>query len=283
MRSLILGGTGMLGRAVVAEARERGGAALGLSHAQADIRDLERLRYWIGEFRPAVVFNCAALTQVDDCEVRREEAMAVNGGAVGPLSALAREAGARLVQVSTDYVFDGRAAEPIAEDAAPAPLSLYGESKLEGERQALAEPGALVVRTSLVFGPGGENFIATMARLLRAGKPLRVVDDQIGGPTYSRFLARALVDLAERAASGVVHYCNRPGVSRFELVQAIAEGLVREARIEPAKTAEFPRPARRPAYSVLAVKKFEEIVGRPAEPWRFGLAAYMDELRRGIS
>jgi dTDP-4-dehydrorhamnose reductase len=283
MRSLILGGTGMLGRAVVAAARERGGAALALSHAQADVTDAARLGHWVAEFRPDVLINCAALTKVDDCETRRDEAMAVNGTAVGILTALARQAGARLLHVSTDYVFDGRATAPIPEDAATAPLSVYGESKLLGEREALAYERALVLRTSLVFGPGGENFVATMARLLRAGKPLRVVDDQVSGPTYTRFLARALLDLAAAGATGIVHYCNVGGVSRYELAREIAAALVRDARVEPAKTEEFPRPARRPAYSVLDVQRFESVVGRPAEPWRFGLAEYVDQLRRGIS
>jgi dTDP-4-dehydrorhamnose reductase len=279
MRTLVLGGTGMLGRAVVREARARGGAALGLAHGQADITDAEAVRHWLAAFRPQVVVNCAALTRVDDCEEQVAEAMRVNGRAVGALAAAASEAGARLVHVSTDYVFDGAARAPIPEDAAPAPLSVYGESKLLGEREALAAPGALVVRTSLVFGPGGENFVAAMARRLGAGGSLRVVDDQTSCPTYSRFLARALCDLVARGASGIVHYGNTPGVSRFGLVQAIAAALAPGARVEPAKTSEYPRPARRPAYSVLDLRRFETLAGRPPQPWSWGPGEYPNELR----
>lgn len=267
----------MLGRAVVREARSRGFAALGLSHAQADVADAGRVAYWMGTFRPQQVINCAALTKVDDCESRRDEAMAVNGRAAGAMSALARRAGARFAHLSTDYVFDGEASTPIPEDAPTAPLSVYGESKLLGEREALEHEGTLVVRTSLVFGPGGENFVATIARLLRAGRPLRVVDDQVSCPTYTRFLARALLDLAAARAEGVVHYCNPGSVSRFGLAQAIAAAVAPAVPVEPAKTAEFPRPARRPAYSVLDVRRFEELTRRPAEPWIWGLRDYLQE------
>jgi len=267
----------MLGRAVVREARSRGFAALGLSHAQADVADAGRVAYWTRTFRPQLVINCAALTKVDDCETRRDEAMAVNGRAVGTMAAAARREGARFAHLSTDYVFDGTASAPIPEEASTAPLSVYGESKLLGEREALEQEGSLVVRTSLVFGPGGENFVAAMARLLLAGRPLRVVDDQVSCPTYTRFLAPALLDLAAARAEGVVHYCNPGGVSRFGLVQAIAAAIAPAALIEPARTAEFPRPARRPAYSVLDVKRFEELTRRPAEPWRWGLRDYLHE------
>lgn len=267
----------MLGRAVVRLARRRGAAALGLSHAEADITGGSVVSGWVAAFRPQLVVNCAALTKVDDCESRRDEAMAVNGSAVGAMAAAARAAGARFVQVSTDYVFDGRASAPIGEAAPTGPLSVYGETKLEGERQALAVEGALVVRTSLVFGSGGENFVATMARMLRAGEPIRVVDDQVSCPTYTAFLARALLDLATVGASGLVHYGNPPGVSRFDLARAIADIVAPGAAIAAAKTEEFPRPARRPAYSVLDVSRFESLVGRPAEPWSWGLRDYLLE------
>lgn len=277
MRTLVFGGAGMLGRAVVRLARRRGGAALGLAHGQADVTDGGAVEGWIAAFRPELVVNCAALTKVDDCESRRHEAMAVNGRAVGTMAAAARASGARFVQVSTDYVFDGRANAPNGEDAPTGPLSVYGETKLEGERQALAFEGALVVRTSLVFGPGGENFVAAMARMLRAGQPIRVVDDQVSCPTYSVFLARALLDLVAVGAAGLVNYGNVPGVSRLGLTRAIAEMIAPGAVIAAAKTEEFPRPARRPAYSVLDVSRFESLVGRPTEPWSWGLRDYLLE------
>jgi dTDP-4-dehydrorhamnose reductase len=284
MRCLVLGGTGMLGRAVVREARTRGHAALGLSHAQADVTRRESLLPWADSFRPGVVINCAAFTKVDACETDTETAFRVNGEAVANAAAVADRAGARLLHVSSDYVFDGAAREPYREDAATAPLSVYGRSKLEGERHALAYGRGLVVRTSWLFGPGGPNFAATMVNLIRQGKlPLRVVDDQVGRPTYTGFLARALVDLAPLGTTGIVHYGNREPVSWYAFAATIARLVSGKAEVLPVTTAEFPRPAPRPAYSVLAVDRFEEAVGRPVEPWEAGLIQYLALMNGGRS
>jgi dTDP-4-dehydrorhamnose reductase len=281
MRCLVLGGTGMLGRAVVAEARSRGWAALGLSREQGDVMDHERLAFWADSFRPEAVINCAAYTKVDDCESQPERAFRVNGEAVGHAAAAAGRVGARLVHVSTDYVFDGEGREPYPEDTPTGPLSVYGRSKLEGERHALAFDKGLVVRTSWLFGPGGPNFVATMVRLIEEGRlPLRVVDDQRGCPTYTRFLAAALLDLALREVTGVVHYRNRGPASWYDFATVIARQWSGTAEVVPVKTAEFPRPARRPAWSVLAVDRFEEIAGRTVEPWEQGLAEFLMWMRK---
>jgi dTDP-4-dehydrorhamnose reductase len=272
MRCLVLGGTGMLGQAVVAEARSRGGAALGLSRAQGDVTRRDALLGWAEAFRPDVVVNCAAHTKVDACETETERAFAINGEGAGNAAELARRAGARLVHVSTDYVFDGRAGEPYREDSPAAPLSVYGRSKLEGERRALEYDRALVVRTSWLFGPGGPNFVATMVGLIEAGRlPLRVVDDQRGAPTCTRFLARALLDLAALGATGIVHYQNREPVSWYAFAVEIARLWSGAAEVIPVTTAEFPRPAPRPAWSVLDVGRFEQLAGRRVEPWEWGL------------
>jgi dTDP-4-dehydrorhamnose reductase len=286
MRTLIFGGTGMLGRAVTAAARRRGWPALALSHRQADVEDEARLDYWLAAFRPQVAINCAAFTRVDDCEARREHAMAVNGEAVGRLAAAAGRAGARLVQVSTDYVFGGDARDPhvpYREDDAVGPRSVYGESKRLGEERALAHDGSLVVRTSWLFGPGGPNFVtAITGQIDRGARTLRVVADQLGAPTYTPFLARALLDLAALPAAGVVHYRNREPVSWYSFAAEIARwwpgpgGLV---EVLPVTTAEFPRPAPRPAYSVLSVERCEALLGRRAESWEWGLAEYLGHLR----
>ncbi len=311
MRTLILGGTGMLGRAVTVAARRRGFPALALSHSQADVTDRERLLYWAREFRPELIVNAAAYTKVDLCESERETAFAVNGTAVGNLTAAAAAScpgGAVLLQVSTDYVFDGIAGTgsvPYKEDDPTAPLSVYGESKLLGERLAREYDRALVVRTSWLFGPGGPNFVATIQRLLqeqtsqKPGKPLRVVDDQRGGPTYTPYLALALLDLAPLVRDsagdigdigdigglgglgGVIHYQNREPVTWYGFASEIARlttGTVDASgapRIVPVRTAEFPRPAVRPAWSVLDVRRFEKAVGRRVEPWEMGLSEYL--------
>jgi dTDP-4-dehydrorhamnose reductase len=286
LRCLILGGTGMLGRALVAEARNRGQAALALSREQADATDPARLRYWMDSFRPDLVVNAAAYTKVDACEGEaRERAFAVNGAAVGHIAAAANAANARLVHVSTDYVFDGKATAPYCEEDPTAPLSVYGQSKLEGERQALRHPGALVVRTSWLFGPGGPNFAATVVSLIQQGKlPLRVVADQEGCPTYTPFLARAIFDLAPLDLDGIVHYRNREPVTWHAFAREIAAlwaGPEQAVEVLPVTTAEFPRPAPRPAYSVLGVERFEAAVGRRVEPWAWGLAEYLTRIRQG--
>jgi dTDP-4-dehydrorhamnose reductase len=288
MRCLILGGTGMLGRALVKEARERGQAALALSHHQADVTDPQRLRYWMESFRPLTVVNCAAYTKVDACEGEgREQAFAVNGAAVGAIAEAAERIGARFIHVSTDYVFDGNPAErrPYREDDPTAPLSVYGQSKLEGERRALRHAGALVVRTSWLFGPGGPNFVATLVKLIESGRlPLRVVDDQEGAPTYTPFLARAILDVAPLPVGGIVHYRNREPVTWYGFTREIAALWAAPAQgveVVPVKTAEFPRPAPRPAYSVLDVQRFEAAAGRRVEPWAWGLAEYLARIRQG--
>jgi len=284
MRTLVLGGTGMLGRAVVAEARSRSLPVLGLSREQADIRDRERLLYWADAFRPELIVNCAAYTKVDACEGEgRVDAFEINAEALDNVAAAAREINAWLTHVSTDYVFEGKGTAPYREDAPVGPLSVYGQTKLDGERRVRAHERSTVVRTSWLFGPGGPNFVATMVRLIEEGKHLRVVRDQEGAPTYTPFLARAIFDLALLQAKGVVHYRNRGPVSWYDFASEIAglwSGTHRVPEVVPIMTTEFPRPAPRPAYSVLDVSHFEEITGRRVEPWGWGLAEYLTALRK---
>jgi dTDP-4-dehydrorhamnose reductase len=308
VRTLILGGAGMLGRAVLAAARARGWPALALDRRQADVLDEARLAYWVEEFRPELVVNCAAYTRVDDCESQPELAMAVNGEAAGHVARAAERGGARLVQVSTDYVFDGsesagggdggpspgggdRPRAPYREEDPTGPRSVYGRSKLLGEERALAYGRSLVVRTSWLFGEGGPNFVAAIAGQIERGtRPLRVVADQVGAPTYTPFLARALLDLGPLAPAGIVHYRNREPVSWYSFAAAIARwwpasrGTV---EVVPVSTADFPRPAPRPAWSVLAVERCEALLGRPVESWEWGLAEVLSrrlaEPRRGRS
>jgi dTDP-4-dehydrorhamnose reductase len=282
MQALIFGGRGMLGRAVANEAARRGWAVLALGHAEADITDAAAVEARVRDFEPEVVFNCAAFTKVDDCETQRELAFAVNGEAVGNVAAAARAAGAALVHVSTDYVFDGKDPVPYDEGDRTAPLSVYGQSKLRGEELALESDGALVVRTSWLFGPGGPNFVLAMLRLIDEGKvPLRVVHDQMGCPTYTPFAAAALCDLAAAKARGIVHYRNGEPASWWQFTRAITRGWDPNIEVQPITSAEFPRPARRPAYSVLAVDHVERLLGRPVERWQRGLSDYLRGIHEG--
>jgi len=303
MRAVVFGGTGMLGREVVAEGRRRAVPTLGLSHAAADVTDAARLLEWVRSFRADVVVNCAAFTAVDACEEERDRAYAVNARGAGNAAAAAAALGAHLLHVSTDYVFDGAAQEPYLEEADTAPRSVYGASKRAGEEQVLEYEHSTVVRTSWLFGPGGPNFVATMLRLIDGGRvPLRVVDDQVGCPTDTRFLARALWDLARIGAEsrksspgvpgrsagattesvhGIVHYRNREPVSWCGFTREIVRSWRPSVDVIPVTTDAFPRPAPRPAYSVLAVDRFERLTGRPVEPWSAGLQSLLDLHRRG--
>lgn len=280
---LVLGGGGMLASAVVDECRRRGRAVHAPAHGELDLRDGDGVRGALERHRPALVVNCAAFTRVDECETRREHAYEVNGAAVGRLASLAAERGVLLVQVSTDYVFDGRARHPYPEEAATAPINVYGATKLAGERGAL-EAGALVVRTSWLFGPAGHNFVEAILARARTGEPLRVVDDQVGCPTYTPFLARALLDLAGavdgRALPQVVHYRNREPVSWYRFARTVLRQWELDSEIEPVPSDAFRRPARRPHYSVLAVERFARLVGREVESWRDGLVDYRERDRR---
>jgi dTDP-4-dehydrorhamnose reductase len=281
LRTLILGGAGMLGRAIAVEGRSRGSAVLALSRAQADVTDRERVLAAAASFRPELIVNCAALTRVDDCEERRDEAFAVNGRAVANVVAAAAAAGSALVQVSTDYVFDGRSHEPYDEGAAPAPLSVYGASKRAGEEVALAYPRGLIVRTSWLFGPGGPNFVRTIAGRLEAGeRRLRVVDDQLGCPTYTPFLAGALWELAPLDRTGIVHVRHHGPVTWHGLAREIVRRRGADCEVEPISSAEAGRAAVRPSYSVLAVDLAERALGRRLEDWDWGLGEYLDILRR---
>lgn len=288
MRTLIFGGTGMLARAVVAEGRRRRFPVLALSRAQADVTVPRRLAYWVAAFRPDLIINCAAFTKVDLCEERREEAFAVNDAGAGHVATAAAAAGARLVYVSTDYVFDGEGREPYREGTATAPKSVYGASKLAGEERSLAYERALVVRTSWLFGPGGPNFVRAILGLIARGqRPLRVVDDQVGCPTYTPFLAGALWDLValgepRPVADGLLHYRNREPVSWYGFAQEIVRLTDASVKVVPVTTNEFPRPAPRPAYSVLDVSRCEKLLGRRVEAWGWGLAEYLTRLRQEL-
>jgi dTDP-4-dehydrorhamnose reductase len=278
--TLILGGAGLLGRALVAEARARRRRVVALARGDVDVTRREEVLRAARDVAPETIVNCAAMTAVDACEARRTEAMAVNGQGVAHVAAAAREVGAGLVQISTDFVFAGRRRTPYPEGHRPAPLSVYGASKLEGERQASRLARSLVVRTSWLFGPGGPNFVATIARrLAEGGGPLRVVDDQVGCPTYTPFLARAIWDLIGLRSTGIVHYRNGGPISWHGFAVRIASLLGETDDVVAISSEELARPARRPRFSVLDVSRFERLTGRTVESWEAGLEHYLRQIR----
>jgi dTDP-4-dehydrorhamnose reductase len=270
----VTGAGGMLGRAVAAAARAAGHDVLALTHGDLDVTDEAAVGAAIGSARPGALVNCAAWTDVDGAEEHEPEATQVNGAAAGNLARAAAAAGARIVHVSTDYVFAGDAREPYVESSPVGPRSAYGRSKLAGER-AVTQAGGdhAIVRTAWLFGEGGHNFVDTMLTLGSERDELRVVDDQIGCPTWTGHLAPALVRAAEGGPPGVYHAAGAGRCSWFDLARAAIDGAALRCSVVPATTAEFPRPAPRPAFSVLASERGDDALNLP--PWEQGLAAFL--------
>lgn len=229
------------------------------------------------DVRPAIVVNAAAYTAVDLAEDQRDEAFALNATAPGVLAEEAKRIGALLVHYSTDYVFDGNAREPYTEDATPSPLSVYGESKLQGERNIAATGAqALVLRTSWVYGLRGRNFLLTMRRLAAERDELRIVNDQVGIPNWSRALARATARVLKRGRpaladdAGLYHLACGGQASWYEFACAFLDE--RRVRLLPIATGAYPTPARRPAYGVLDTARFRRAFGFSLPHWRDALA-----------
>lgn len=282
MTCVVTGAGGMLGRDVL---RCAGDGAIGLTRRDLDVTDREAVRAALRALRPSVVVNCAAWTAVDDAETREADALAVNGTAVRHLAEASAEAGCALVHVSTDYVFDGHARVPYAEGAAPAPRTAYGRTKLAGERavlEILPERG-YVVRTGWLYGTGGGNFVRTMMRLEAARDTVDVVDDQRGQPTWSADVAVRLVRLVG-APPGVYHATNSGDGTWYDLARETFRLLGADpARVRPATSASFPRPAPRPAYSVLGHARWREADLPPLRDWREALPQALPALRAAAS
>ncbi|MBB4661197.1 dTDP-4-dehydrorhamnose reductase [Conexibacter arvalis] len=279
-RVLVTGAGGMLGQDVVRAARAAGLEPVALPRAELDVTDADAVAAALARARADAVVNCAAWTDVDGAEADPDGARAVNATAPGVLARAAADAGARLVHVSTDYVFDGDRpadAAPYVESDATGPRSVYGATKLEGEQAVAAAGGShAIVRTSWLFGVGGANFAATMLRLAAERDELSVVTDQVGFPTATAHLAPALVSLAAgeaRAAEGIVHVAGGGEPCSWN---AFATEIFRQAdvacRVLPCTTAEMPRPAPRPAFSALVSERDDA----PRLPrWQEGLSDFL--------
>lgn len=282
---LVTGAGGMLGHDVMRAAARAGRELVGLTHAELDItdaREVERAlaRAQADQGRLAAAVNCAAWTDVDGAETHREQAHAVNAAGAANLARAAAARDIPLLHLSTDYVFAGEAPldgvgakRPYVESDPAGPRSVYGQSKLEGERAVLASsPRHLVVRSSWLFGVHGSNFVATMLRLGAERDAVQVVTDQVGCPTWTGHLAAAVIGLLEREAGGLVHLAGSGHVSWNGFAQEIFRQAEVSCRVEPATSAQMARPAPRPAWSVLASER-EDVL--PMPDWRDGLAGYL--------
>jgi len=260
-----------------------------LSRPDFDLVDAVGVREKLLALRPDVIINCAAYTHVDGCESNADTAFRVNGEGPGNLARVADELGATLVQVSTDYVFAGDASQPYREDDQVGPQSVYGRSKLCGEK-AIIDSGLkryFILRTSWLYGPGGKNFVETMLRLAAEREELRVVADQVGSPTYTGDLAQAIFNLLAVAEAGredhygIYHFSNEGSCSWHAFAEAIVTtarslGLpVLARRVVPIGTEDYPLPAPRPAYSVLSKDKYRQVTGSQVPLWRDSLEFYL--------
>lgn len=272
----VVGAGGQLGTAFVDLLGHR---AQPITRHQLDLTNLGAIRPWVEDLRPDLVVNCAAYTAVDAAETDEETARTVNASAVGELAAACARVGAGLVTFSTDYVFDGTKESGYLESDAPDPLNAYGRTKLEGERLALeALPSALVIRTSWVLSGTHRNFAATMLDLIARG-PVRVVDDQRGRPTLVGDLARGTMSAIDAGATGVLHLANQGETTWYELAREIADiaGLDPE-RVSPCTTDDFPRPAPRPANSVLDSERLGPLDVEPLPHYRPSLESAVEQL-----
>ena len=292
MRLMVSGASGMLGHDVMRAGRRAGHELAGLAHGELDVADGRAVDRAVARVRPEAIVNCAAWTDVDGAETHRRQAHAVNADGAGNLARAAASAGVPLVHVSTDYVFSGEAPldarglpRPYMESDPTGPRSVYGQSKLAGEHQVLVASAAhTIVRSSWLFGVDGNNFVATMLRLAGeqqaggsegAGKPprpLRVVSDQTGCPTWTGHLAPALLGLIEREVRGLVHLAGSGQVSWHGFAREVFRQAEVDCLLEPATSAQLARPAPRPAWSAMASERPDVL---PMPDWRDGLAGYL--------
>ncbi|MBK6846203.1 MAG: dTDP-4-dehydrorhamnose reductase [Proteobacteria bacterium] len=289
MRVLLLGPTGQLGGELQRAAPPRHELMV-VPEAELDLRDAAAVQRLLQGVRPALVLNAAAYTDVDGAEAQPELAHAINATAVRTLAGAVAAVAGRLIHVSTDYVFDGQQGSPYAPDAPTAPINVYGASKRDGERHALELLGerAVVVRTAWLYAAGGRNFVQTMLRLLRERPRVEVVDDQLGTPTWARSLAQALWQLAERPdLQGVQHFTDAGTASWYDLAVAVREEgqalglLAQPGAVLPIPSSAMPRPARRPACSVLDKHATWSALGAAPPHWREALRQMLCEVRDG--
>ena len=285
MRVLVTGASGQLGKDVVALFQQKGHEVMGCSRSELDITNLEQCQQVINGFQPDSIIHCAAYTAVDAAETDVDGAYKVNAVGTRNVVVAAERVGAKLVYISTDYVFNGRSAVPYQEYDNTDPQSIYGKSKRAGEvlTQSLSSR-YFVVRTSWVYGLHGNNFVRTMLRLGQEKPQLQVVHDQKGSPTYTVDLARFLQELVQTEKYGVYHASNSGDCTWFEFTQAIFEeakelGFMIKAQVEPCTTEQFPRPAPRPANSIMDHLSIRTNGLTDLRPWREGLVDFLKQIK----
>lgn len=248
-----------------------------LDRTELDLSDPQSIQKCIGQYRPAYFINCAAYTAVDKAETEQALAYQVNAEAPGTIADACRKQGATLITISTDYVFNGRGTKPYATDEATDPVNYYGYSKQVGEQLALTNnPATIIIRTSWVYSSHGNNFVKTMLRLMKDRDTLNVVADQVGSPTYARDLATAILQIIVQLEKGnkqygIFHYSNAGVTNWSDFARAIAQQASLSCRVNGITTAEYPTPAKRPAYSVMDTSKISTTYGIVMRDWKEAL------------
>lgn len=279
MKILVTGANGMLGGDLTVVARGLGHEVVAVSRNDLDLTDQSAVEALVREEEPTTVINCAAWTDVDAAEAHEEEATEINASGAGHIAAAAAAIGASVCQISTDYVFDGTKETPYVESDPTSPIQAYGRSKLAGEEAVRsANPDHFIVRTSWLFGIANErpNFVETMLELGSTGEPVTVVHDQIGSPTYTGHLAEGLTQLIDSDSYGIHHMSGSGQCSWYGFAEEIFKQAQVEVDLIPTDTAAFPRPAARPANSVL-VSEWETPIMLPR--WQTGLTEYLQRRR----
>lgn len=274
MRILITGARGMLGTELVSCAPPDW-AVTGVDLEDGDLTDAAMAAQLIRRHQPQIVVHCAAWTDVDGCTRDPGRAMQLNTGATRNVALGCREVGARLIYLSTDYVFPGDCDRPYAEHDQPRPLNPYGQSKLGGEREVAQLPDHLIVRTQWLFGPAGKNFIATIIGAARRHPTLRVVADEWGSPTYTKDLAAALWQIAPAVTTGIVHLTNSGACTWHELARHVIAKAGVEVEIEAISSSEWSSPTIRPRYSVLENRRWRELGYEPLRRWQEAADEYV--------
>ncbi len=273
LKVLLTGAKGMLGSDVAEIFRSAGHEVKAYNRKELDITDKKMCLRAAEDFQPEVIINCAAYTKVDECEKNLETAMSINKTGAENIAKAAEICGAYLIHISTDYVFDGTASKPYTENDLTCPVNVYGLSKLGGEDAVKGTCTRYsIIRTSWLFGAKGQNFIKTILKLASERNELKVVNDQCGCPTYTRDLAKALLFFAHRQPLGLFHCTNNGSCTWYELAkEALSFSSKDPDMVKPVSSSAFPRPAKRPAYSVLDNSKFEKMAGFRLRSWKEAL------------
>lgn len=254
-----------------------------LSREDMPIHHFEMVRHYFSIYKPAYLINCAAYTAVDRAESEKDRAFQINGEAVGVLAAVCKENNCHFIHISTDYVFDGKGTKPYKEDDSTNPQSVYGASKLEGEKQAMElNPDTIIIRTSWVYSEYGKNFVKTMLKLMSEKDEINVVNDQTGSPTYAADLAEVVLQIVSSGKwqPGIYHYCNEGIITWFDFAVAIKEQTNSACRVNPIPTSQYPTPAKRPAYSVLDTSKIRSVFGLELKEWKQSLTSCLQHIIR---